>query len=159
KKATEKALGEMIKMRRREGAAMAADMKRRLRTITTLTRSIMRDAPQVLEKYRQRLKSRIAELVDSPANDTGRLEMEITLFADKCDISEECTRLLSHIDLFTHALAEDKPVGKTLTFILQEMNRESNTIASKSPDTNVAGAVIALKEELEKLRELAQNAE
>ncbi|MEW5994953.1 MAG: YicC/YloC family endoribonuclease [Candidatus Zixiibacteriota bacterium] len=159
KRATQKALAELLVMRRREGRAMAQDMNRRLKTVARLTQTIKRLSPVVVEKYRERLSARINELVESGAGDEGRLEQEIALFAEKSDISEECTRLVSHVDQFRKALRVREPVGKRLNFILQEMNREANTMSSKSPDAKVTGAVIALKEEIEKLREQVQNVE
>jgi len=159
KKATNKALDGLVAMRRREGAAMTRDMNQRLKVITDLIKEIVRDSYLVVEKYRQRLTSRINELVDSSAYDPGRLEQEIALFAEKCEISEECTRLQSHVDQYKRSLNAKEPVGKRLNFILQEMNREANTIASKTPATKVTTAVIAVKEEIEKLRELVQNVE
>jgi uncharacterized protein (TIGR00255 family) len=91
--------------------------------------------------------------------DSNRLEEEVVIFADKSDITEECTRLKSHIRQYAKNLTSKKPVGKTLNFILQEMNREANTIASKSADYAVSGESIRLKEEIEKLREQVQNVE
>jgi len=159
KKATDKALADLDTMRQREGAAMARDMKQRLKVIAGLIKGIARGSSLVVEKYRQRLTSRISELVSPGEYDPGRLEQEIAVFAEKSDISEECTRLSSHLDQYQHSLKSKQPVGKKLNFILQEMNRETNTIASKSPEPEVTAAVIALKEEIEKLRELVQNVE
>ncbi len=159
RKAAEKALGDLAKMRRREGAAMAQDMKQRLKVITGLINGIIADSSLVVEIYRQRLSSRVGELIDASTYDPGRLEQEITIFAEKSDISEECTRLLSHLSQYRRSLNIKEPVGKRLNFILQEMNREVNTIASKCPETKITAAVITLKEEIEKLRELVQNVE
>jgi len=159
KKATDKALGELAVMRRREGTAMARDMKQRLKVITRLIKEIKRDSSLIVEKYRQRLASRVSELVNSSEYDPDRLEQEIALLAEKSEISEECTRLFSHLNQYMSSLTAKEPVGKRLNFILQEMNRETNTIASKSPETKVTTAVIAVKEEIEKLRELVQNVE
>ena len=159
KKAADKALGDLVRMRRREGMAMARDMKQRLKVIAGLIKKIAADSSLVVERYRQRLTARIGELVDAAVYDPGRLEQEIAVFAEKSDISEECTRLLSHLNQYKRSLGVKEPVGKRLNFILQEMNREANTIASKCQETEVTTAAIALKEEIEKLRELVQNAE
>jgi uncharacterized protein (TIGR00255 family) len=159
RRAATKALTELLRMRRCEGAAMATDMERRLKVIYRQVKSILRDASQVVDKYREKLSARVGELVDAEVYDPGRLELEIALLADKSDISEECTRLVSHLDQYRRGLRAKEPVGKRLTFILQEMNREANTIASKSLETKITNAVIAVKEEVEKLRELAQNVE
>jgi len=159
RKAADKALGDLVRMRRREGTAMAQDMKQRLNVIAGLIKEIIADSSLVVEKYRQRLTSRIGELVEPSAYDPGRLEQEIAVFAEKSDISEECTRLSSHLSQYKRSLGVGEPVGKRLNFILQEINREVNTIASKCPETKITTAVIALKEEIEKLRELVQNVE
>jgi uncharacterized protein (TIGR00255 family) len=159
RKAADKALGDLIRMRRREGTAMAQDMKQRLKVIAVVVKEIVADSSLVVEKYRRRLTSRIGELVEPSAYDPGRLEQEIAVFAEKSDISEECTRLSSHLSQYKRSLGAKEPVGKRLNFILQEMNREVNTIASKCPETRITTAVIVLKEEIEKLRELVQNVE
>ena len=159
RKAAVRGLEDMIRMRRREGTAMARDMKRRLPVMARHVRRISADSPKVVERYRQKLSARIAELTDSADYDPGRLEQEIAIVAEKSDVSEECTRLLSHIDQYRRGLAVKEPVGKRLNFLLQEMNREVNTIASKCQEMGVLRAAIALKEEVEKLRELVQNVE
>ncbi len=159
KRTTQKALVELLVMRRREGVAMAKDLTSRTKVIAELVRRIKKSSALVVKKYRERVEARVKELMPGGSYDEGRLEQEIVLFAEKSEISEECTRLLSHVDQFRKGLKARQPVGKRLNFILQEMNREANTIASKSPETKVTAAVIALKEEVEKLRELVQNVE
>jgi uncharacterized protein (TIGR00255 family) len=159
KKAADKALVELILMRRREGAAMARDMNQRLRIINRLVKKITKGSTNSVEKYRRKLSTRIEELLQSKEVDPERLEQEVALFAERSDISEECTRLMSHIQQFQKSVNLNEPVGKRLTFILQEMNRETNTIGAKCSEAEIASAVIAAKEELEKLRELAQNVE
>ena len=159
RKATQKALAELISMRRREGLAMARDMKQRLKVTAKLIKKIAKDSSHSVEKYCQKLAARIEELLHSTAIDPGRLEQEVAFFAERSDISEECMRFLSHIDQYRSSLELKEPVGKKLNFILQEMNREANTIGSKSSEAKITSAVIALKEEIEKLRELAQNVE
>lgn len=159
RRAAGKALAELISMRRREGSAMARDMKLRLKVIGRLIKEIAMDSSHSVEKYRQKLAARIEELLHSKAIDPGKLEQEVAFFAERSDISEECTRFLSHIDQYKSSLGLKEPIGKRLNFILQEMNREANTIGSKSSETKITSAVIALKEEIEKLRELAQNVE
>ncbi len=159
KKAADKALAELISMRRREGAAMAQDMNQRLRIINRLNKKITKGSANSVERYRRKLSARIEELLQSKEIDPNRLEQEIALFAERSDITEECTRLMSHIEQYQKSVNLKEPVGKRLTFILQEMNRETNTIGAKCSEAEIASAVIALKEELEKLRELAQNVE
>ncbi len=155
----EVALKGLAAMRRREGEAMARDMDQRLKEITTVTRSVEAEAGQMVERYRERLKTRIAEISDAIEVDPNRLEQEVALQADRSDITEECTRMYSHIEQYDADLRRDEPVGKRLNFILQEMNREANTIASKCTEAAITRSVISLKEEIEKLRELVQNVE
>ncbi len=160
KKATLKALNELVRMRRREGKALAQDMKQRLGVIKALISKIEKESSHVVEKYRQKLSARVSELVDSSIiYDPGRLEQEIAIYAEKSDITEECTRFYSHISQYRRSFQSKEPVGKRLNFILQEMNREINTIASKCAEINVLSTVIAVKEEVEKLREQIQNVE
>lgn len=158
-KAVNGALKGLLSMRRKEGGAMAKDMKQRLKLIAKANRTISTEAPRIVEKYRTRLYERVQDLLDNGTGDAGRLEQEITLFADRCDITEECTRLASHIDQYEGILRQKKPMGKQLNFLLQEMNREANTMASKATETCITTAVISLKEEMEKLREMVQNVE
>ena len=113
----------------------------------------------VVEKIRVRLTKRIQEILQSAAIDQARLEQELTIYADKSDISEECTRFNSHLEQFRNALKMKEPVGKKLNFLLQEMNREANTVASKSTELTIAKATLEIKEEIEKLREQVQNVE
>ncbi len=159
RKAAGKALTELILMRKREGSAMARDMRQRLKIIDKLVKKIIRNSSHTAEKNRQKLTTRIEELLHSKSIDPERLEQEVAFLAERSDISEECTRFLSHIDQYKRGIGQKKPVGKRLNFILQEMNREVNTIGSKSTETTITSAVIALKEEVEKLREQAQNVE
>lgn len=149
----------LIKMRQKEGAAMARDMKKRLTLINKINNDIVKNASLVVDQYREKLASRISDLIQNVEIDQARLEQEVALIADRCDISEECTRLFSHIKQFQDDLLLNEPVGKRLNFVLQEMNREANTIASKSNDISITSATITLKEEIEKLREMIQNVE
>lgn len=158
-KAIDKALKGLMGMRGKEGAAMGRDMKQRLKLIAQANRMISSEAPKIVDKYRTRLYDRVQELLDNGKGDAGRVEQEIALFADRCDITEECTRLASHVDQYQGILRQKKPIGKQLNFLLQEMNREANTMASKATETCITTAVISLKEEMEKLREMVQNVE
>lgn len=153
------ALAALVRMRHREGEAMARDMKQRLDEIKDLTQAIEKEAEHSVEHYRERLSSRIAELAEAIQLDPNRLEQEVALQAERSDITEECTRMYSHIEQYDADLRRDDPVGKRLNFILQEMNREANTIASKCTEASITRYVISMKEEIEKLRELVQNAE
>ncbi|MCK4573381.1 MAG: YicC family protein [candidate division Zixibacteria bacterium] len=159
KKACEKALVTLVAMRRKEGRAMARDMTVRLTSIAKSTEEIATYSSVSVEKYREKLNKRIAEVLNSAAPDTVRLEEEIAIMAERSDIAEECTRLASHIQQYRATLKQKEPVGKKLNFVLQEMNREINTIGAKSSELNISSLVIAAKEEIEKLRELVQNVE
>ena len=153
------ALKQLIIMRGKEGAAMKKDMSGRLTKLAACLKDVSLLSANYVEVYRDKLKRRIDELIDSASIDNGRLEEEIAIFAEKADITEECTRLASHIKQYRQVLKLAEPVGKKLNFILQEMNREANTIASKSSDFDVSSVAIMMKDEIEKLRELAQNVE
>lgn len=154
-----KALKQLITMRRKEGQAMKADMTSRLKVLGSHLKEVVKLTSNSVEIYREKLRERISELVSPAEFNNGRLEEEIALFADKADISEECTRLASHIKQYQQVLKKSEPVGKRLNFILQEMNREANTIAAKSADFDLSSIAIGLKTDIEKLRELAQNVE
>jgi len=153
------ALKGLTTMRKKEGAAMSRDMRQRLKEIEKLNRITIKLSPKTVERYREKLKTRVADLLNGSELDPGRLEQEVALLAERADVSEECTRLNSHIAQYRADLDISEPVGKRLNFILQEMNRESNTIASKCTDADITSAVISLKEEIEKLREQVQNIE
>lgn len=148
-------------MRLREGAALAEDLGRRLATVRRLSARVSERAPLVLESYRKRLRDRAEKLrlASDVELDSGRLEQEVALFADRIDIAEELTRLDSHTDHFTSLLASQDAVGRRLDFLLQEMAREANTIGAKSQDVTVAHAVVELKAEIERMREQVQNVE
>ena len=153
------ALEEFNRMRKAEGAKLAQDLSQRVTRLEETIPEIERLTPKSINNYRKKLKSRIKELVDSSLMDEHRIELEVALMAEKCDVTEECVRFRSHNHQFLSALKEDVPVGKRLTFLLQEMNREANTIGSKAADAEISQKVIFLKEEIEKLREQVQNIE
>lgn len=154
-----KALKQLIAMRKREGAAMAADMKTILDNMVVQVREVERKTPASVDEYRERLTDRINEILENKVHNSVRLEEEIALFADRSDVTEECSRLNSHVEEFRRTVKLTEPIGKRLNFILQEMNREANTIGSKCADYSISSTVILLKEEVEKLRELVQNVE
>ena len=159
KKAAEKALTGLTAMRRKEGQAMARDMAARLTEISKAAKAITGHSTVAVEKYREKLNKRISEVLTSAAPDQVRLEEEIAVMAERSDITEECTRLASHISQYRATIKQKEPVGKKLNFVLQEMNREINTIGSKSSELGISSLVISVKEEIEKLRELVQNVE
>jgi uncharacterized protein (TIGR00255 family) len=159
--AFESALKSLDAMRLREGLALGDDLCRRLVTMRKLSKSIFERSPQTLETYKKRLKERAEKLkmVSDVELDSGRLEQEVALFADRIDVAEELTRLESHTLHFEGLLASSEAVGRRLDFLLQEMAREANTIGSKSQDVGIAHAVVELKAEIERMREQVQNVE
>jgi uncharacterized protein (TIGR00255 family) len=146
-------------MRNREGAALAADLTARRRQIAEWSAMIGERTPQMVIEYRQKLKVRLDQLLDGVEMDENRLSQEVALLADRCDITEELVRLASHFNQFDEALASREPVGRKLDFLMQEMNREVNTIGSKSNDAGITNLVIQIKAEMEKMREQVQNIE
>jgi uncharacterized protein (TIGR00255 family) len=159
-KALSKALSTLLKMREREGEHLAKDLAARIATMRKAANTIQEHAPKVAERYRQQLIERIKNAgLESPVADDERLLKEVVYFADRSDISEELTRLQSHFVQFDDCLKSGEPVGRTLDFLAQEMNREINTIGSKANDSLISREVVTLKAELEKFREQAMNVE
>ncbi|MEY2512246.1 MAG: hypothetical protein QOE26_3009 [Verrucomicrobiota bacterium] len=153
------ALGELVKMREREGKHLAKDLIHRLKVLRQEIKGIRGLYPEVVKKYRSALIERIQKAgLDLPVEDE-RLLKEVTIFADRSDISEELTRLESHLAQFAHHLRKNEPVGRTLEFITQEIFRELNTLGAKSNDAGISQHVVACKSELEKIREQIQNLE
>jgi uncharacterized protein (TIGR00255 family) len=153
------ALGELIKMREREGKHLAKDLIHRLKTLRQEIKGVRSLYPDVVKKYRTVLRDRLEKAgLDLPFDDE-RLLKEVTVFADRSDISEELTRLESHLAQFAHHLRKNEPVGRTLEFITQEIFRELNTLGAKSNDAGISQHVVACKSELEKIREQIQNLE
>jgi uncharacterized protein (TIGR00255 family) len=158
--ALNKALTALLKMRAREGAHLAKDLAHRIEVMRTAVGAIRENAPQVAERYRTALLERIRTAgLEGTAPDDERLLKEVVLFADRSDISEELTRLQSHFQQFDELARSKEPVGRTLDFLAQEINREVNTIGSKANDAVISREVVALKAELEKFREQAMNVE
>ena len=155
------AVDRFIEMRETEGMAISQDLAHRLETMSQLTDQISTRAPEMVENYRQRLRKRVGELLrDQVVIDESRIAMEVALMAERCDITEEIVRLRSHIDQIRDSLNNsDGPVGRHLDFILQEINREVNTIASKSSDRQISTDCIQFKDETGKMREQVQNIE
>jgi uncharacterized protein (TIGR00255 family) len=145
-------------MRRAEGKALAADLERRLTVIEGAVERVRRRLPSVIESYHRRLATRAAELAGG-AIAPERLAQEVALYAERCDVSEELVRLASHVAQFREHLRGREPIGRTLDFLLQEMNREVNTLGSKANDAMITSEVVGLKGELEKIREQVQNVE
>lgn len=154
------ALEQVSLSRAREGEALKADMSARCETIAALTEKIAALAPEMLITYREGLNARVQELLGDAKVDEQRLLTEVAIMADKLAIDEELTRLETHIGRLRELLAvTDEPVGRKLDFLIQELNREINTIGSKSNDVRIANIVVDVKSEIEKIREQVQNVE
>ncbi|HEV3272652.1 MAG TPA: YicC/YloC family endoribonuclease [Candidatus Methylacidiphilales bacterium] len=159
KKALKGALEQFVKMRKAEGESLAADLRKRVLAIQKSVKTIGVLAPKVMDHHRVALLDRAAKAgLEIEASDE-RLLKEIVFFADRSDISEELTRLRSHLDQFFGELGKDEPVGRTLDFLLQEMFRETNTIGNKANFLAISRIIVGMKTELEKLREQVQNIE
>ena len=153
------ALAELVKMREREGKHLAKDILERLKSIRRHLKQVRALFPGVVKKYRAALLERIENAGVTVAGEDERLLKEVAIFADRCDVSEELTRLASHLTQFEQHLKIDAPVGRTLEFITQEISRELNTLGAKSNDAVISQRVVACKAELEKIREQIQNVE
>lgn len=154
----EEALAGLLEMRRKEGLHLAADLEQRLVRLEQIHVELITMAPQVVSDYRSRLKSRLSELLEG-AFDEHRFAMEVAVFADRSNIDEELTRLGSHFVQCRTLLQASEPVGRKLDFLIQEMNRETNTIGSKANHLALVNRVVEMKAELEKIREQAANLE
>lgn len=157
--AVKSSLKQLFDMRVTEGAKLAVDIQSRLNILAEIREKIMVRSPLVVSDYREKLSQRIQDVLGEVEIDQDKLLNEVAFFADKADIAEEITRLGSHFEQFLDNLAKDEPVGRKLDFILQEINREVNTIGSKANDTEISHLVIEAKGELEKIREQVQNFE
>ena len=159
KEATDLALDGLIDMRVAEGARLRTALLSGVRAMDGYREEILARAPFVAEDYRKKLNERIEAVLNDAEIDRARLATEVALFADRCCIDEELVRLKSHIAQFYAYLDAAEPVGRNMDFIVQEMNRECNTIGSKANDAALTKAVLACKAEIEKLREQIQNVE
>ena len=151
------AIAQLDDMRLREGENLRADLSEHLDNVAAFREKVVAYAPKVVEEYRQRLTDRLAKLPIEPI-DPARLAQEVALIADKCAIDEELSRLMSHITQLRRYLDMQGETGKKMDFLIQEMNRETNTIGSKCSDAAIAQCVVDMKSEIEKLREQIQNA-
>ena len=159
-RAIDAALDQLVEMREREGKALGDDLAGRVRRIEELLTGVESQSEGAVQRTRSRLEERIAQIVpEGTRPDEERLATEIALMAEKADITEEVVRFRAHDEAFLGFLEKGEPVGKRLDFLLQEMNREANTIGSKSASAPVAHLVVELKEEIERLREQVQNIE
>lgn len=158
-KGMEQALRAFISMREKEGEILSRDLLKQLKSIASHLVRIKKTASGAVEEYKNKLQERIKQLTQGSGLEPERLAKEAAVFADRCDINEEIVRLENHLSLFEKELAEKIPVGKKLDFITQEMNREANTIGSKSASFDISQNVISIKSNIEKLREMIQNIE
>ena len=158
REAFQEALDLLLSMRAREGEYLAGDLRDRNQRLKDLVDKIAQRAPAVVVDYRRRLEERLQELQPGGI-DPVRLAQEVAIMADRCDISEELVRFRSHLNQFAETLMRPEPIGRKLDFLVQEMNREINTIGSKAMDLTIGSLVIEAKGELEKMREQIQNLE
>jgi uncharacterized protein (TIGR00255 family) len=158
-RALDMAIGNLLVMKRNEGEELGKDFRHRIGLLEEKLSQIEKISAEQVPTERVRLRERIRQLLDSETIDEGRLEMELALMADRLDVTEECVRFRSHNKFFLEALAHDEAAGRKLNFLIQEMNREANTIGSKSSAAEIAHLVVTIKEELERIREQLQNIE
>ena len=155
----EEALGAYNAMRAVEGGKLAEDIGSRLDTILTYTAQVEERSPQTVAEYRAKLTARMQEVLQSATVDPQRILTEAAIYADKVAVDEETVRLRSHVAQLRTMLQSDEPMGRKMDFLIQEVNRESNTIGSKCSDVSIAQVVVGLKAEVEKMREQVQNVE
>jgi uncharacterized protein (TIGR00255 family) len=158
-RATELALEQLVTMRLAEGGETRKDLEERLKAAEGMLMSIENRAPQVPIEWQAKLAERLGKLQQNVEWDPQRVAQEIAVFADRCDISEEISRFRSHMSQFRTLLDDVEPVGRRMDFLVQELNREVNTMGSKSNDADLTSTVVTLKAELEKVREQVQNVE
>jgi len=159
KSAVDNALASLLAMRETEGSELKDSIIERAECIEKILKRIALRAPEVVKEYKQKLENRIKDLLEQQTIDESRLAMEVALFADRCSIDEEIVRLSSHISQLKNTLNINEPVGRKLDFLVQEMNREINTIGSKANDLHIVKDVVEIKSEIEKMREQIQNIE
>ena len=157
--ALEEALEKFIQMKEIEGAKLVEDIEKRIENVQTKVEEISNYSSKLIQEYIVRLEARVKELLNTDIVDENRLAQEIVIYSDKCSIEEELTRLRSHIAQFKRLLKETSPIGKKFDFLVQEMNRETNTIGSKANCLEITNRVIDIKTELENIREQIQNIE
>lgn len=155
----DKATDKFIEMRKVEGERLCEDVISRINTIRDYVKFIEERSPETVNTYRERLESRIREIIGDMQIDEQRVLTEVAIFADKIAVAEETVRLRSHLKQVEELLKKDEPIGRKLDFIVQEMNREANTTGSKSQDIDITNTVVDIKAEIEKIREQIQNLE
>lgn len=155
----DRSLADFTAMREREGARIEKDLRERIQYMKKLTGEIEERSPQTVREYEEKLYNKIKEILEDRAADEARVLTEVAIFADKVAVNEETVRLGSHFEEFISILESNEPAGRRLDFLIQEINRETNTIGSKVSDVKIAKTVVTLKGEIEKLREQIQNIE
>ncbi len=159
KKALNTALTELLKMKKNEGKELAKDLRKRIEIIGTKLDEIEKESGASVKEYFEKLKEKVQTILGDVNADKDRLEQELAIIVDKAEITEECVRLRSHIKFFSESIDNDDEPGRKLNFICQELNREANTISSKTISTLITHNVVSIKEEIEKIREQLQNIE
>lgn len=157
--ALERALGQVTVMRRNEGSSTADDLRERLVQLEILLGSVEQRAPLIPQEWQSKLTDRLTRLQQNHELDPQRVAQEVAIYADRCDISEELARFRSHLAQFRGLFEDAEPVGRRMDFLVQELNREVNTMGSKSNDADLTRIVVTMKAELEKVREQVQNIE
>ncbi|HBM81751.1 MAG TPA: YicC family protein, partial [Clostridiaceae bacterium] len=152
-------LDELIAMRETEGKKISGDILERGKYVRSIVKKIEARSPVVVQEYKDKLAERIKEIMGDVCVDQTRLAMEVALFADRSSITEEIVRLYSHLDQLQTIISENEPVGRKLDFLVQEINREINTIGSKASDLEITNYIVEAKSEIEKIREQIQNIE
>ena len=155
----EKALQDFDAMRQREGDKLCADVLAKLETISSLVSTVEKESPRTVEVYQNRLREKISEVLSSAGVDENRILAEAAIYADRVAVDEETVRLRSHMSQLRTMLAGGSPIGRKIDFLIQEFNREANTIGSKCQNSDIAHVVVELKSEIEKIREQIQNIE
>ena len=158
-KASNEAIKSFIDMREKEGVKIKQDLENRIKIVSEKINEISNISTGLVEEYIVKLETRIKELLKTDVVDQSRLAQEVVIYSDKCSVEEELTRLKSHISQFLNLINEDVAVGKKLDFLIQEMNRETNTIGSKANNLEITNLVVDIKTELENVREQVQNIE
>lgn len=157
--ALDAALSDFTEMRRREGERIQADLESRVEYMKTLVQKVEERSPETVKEYQSRLYDKIKEILEDREIDEARVLTEVAIYADKVAVNEETVRLASHFAEFYNIIGSGEPAGRRLDFLIQEINRETNTIGSKASDIEIARIVVELKGEIEKLREQIQNIE
>jgi len=151
------ALAELVETRRREGDKLKLMMLERVQAMKKTALAVAKIMPEILQNFRQRLNERLQEIIAEV--DTDRVEQELVIYAQKIDVAEELDRLQVHLDEVTRVLEQEKPIGRRLDFLMQELNREANTLGSKATDIRLTNAAVELKVLIEQMREQVQNLE